>query len=122
MAMLQCAVKDNSLWPGCLQIGDIYRRSRGVKDDFTLALEQHCSAQRLPVDMVVALGRWSRNNGSLELLASHPAGGFASAMHAIYAAAAEAIGPTEADRQLARAAAAAETLPEAQAFAPRRLL
>lgn len=100
----------------------VNRDGLGSVDDFTLALEQHCSAQRLPVDMVVALNRWSRQVAGLETLSTHPAGGFGAAMHAIYAAAAEAIGPTEADRQLARAVNSAETLPEAQAFSPRRLL
>lgn len=100
----------------------VQRAGVAAQDDFTQALEQHCSAQRLPVDVAVALGRWSRGGASLALLATHPADGFAAALHAIYAAAAEAVGPAEADRQLARAATAAEALPEAEAFAPHRLL
>lgn len=100
----------------------VSRDGLGSVDDFTLALEQHCRAQRLPVDMVVGLNRWSRQAASLDTLSTHPEKGYGAAMHAIYAAAAEAIGPTEADRQLARAVSAAEALPEAQAFSPRRLL
>jgi len=40
----------------------------------------------------------------------------------VYAAAAEALGPSAADRVLARATAVAEALPEALKFSPRRLL
>lgn len=100
----------------------VQRDGMAAQDDFNAAIEQHGRAQRLPVEIAVALNRWSRQNAPLDTLAAHPVAGFAPAMHVVYAAAAEAIGPIEADRHLARATTLAEQLPEAQAFAPRRLL
>ena len=46
----------------------------------------------------------------------------ASLVHASYVAACEALGPVQADRLLSRATTAAEQLPEARAFSPRKLL
>lgn len=91
-------------------------------DDFCAALDRHTDALRLKVEQVVCMRRWANSGGTLETLSDLPEAQFGKLIHAVYAAAAEALGPTAADRALARAASVAEALPEATKFSPARLL
>lgn len=97
------------------------RAGTQTQAEFASALDHHALASRLHAEAGV-LVRWGRGTVDLDELAALPEKRLATAMHAIYAALAEALGPVAADRTLGRAAQLADALPEAREFAPSRLL
>ena len=103
-------------------LAQVTRDGSMATDDFCAALDRHTDAMRLNVEQVVCMRRWGNGAGTLEAICDLPEAQFGRLIHAVYAASAEALGPSAADRALARAAALAEALPEALKFPPRRLL
>lgn len=99
----------------------VQREGGGAEADFTRAVEQHALASRLHAE-AGSLVRWSRGSADLQEFGTTGQDRLSLLMHAIYAAAAEALGPIAADRQLARASQLADALPEALKFSPRKLL
>lgn len=99
----------------------VQREGGGAEADFTRAVEQHALAGRLHAE-AGSLVRWSRGSADLQEFGVTAQDRLSLLMHAIYAAAAEALGPIAADRQLARASQLADALPEALKFSPRKLL
>lgn len=100
----------------------VARSGAGEVRDFAAALERHAASLRLAPETFGALAAWIQRRGDLRSLAAFGEDRFSGLMHAIYAAAAEALGPVVADRALARAAQSAEALPEARQFSPGRLM
>ncbi len=103
-------------------LAQVGRDGAVATDDFCAALDRHTDALRLNVEQVVGMRRWANGSGTLEALSEFPEDHFGRLIHAVYAAAAEALGPIAADRALARAASVAESLPEALKFPPARLV
>ncbi|MFA5940125.1 MAG: hypothetical protein WC809_12280 [Sinimarinibacterium sp.] len=69
-----------------------------------------------------ALTQWIKEGASLSAFATATEDALALAVHTLYVAFCEAVGPVAADQLLARAVRVADALPEAARFPPRRLL
>lgn len=90
--------------------------------DFVHSLEAQSAAGGLRPEEGRILLAWAQSGASLSPLIHAPEDLLARAVHACYVAACEALGPVAADRALVQAVTAAEALPEARQFSPRRFL
>lgn len=103
-------------------LANVVRDGPSATQTFADALQRHSDALRTKAEHGLSLRSWAQGDGSLEPLAELADTRLGLLIHAMFAAAAEALGPTTAKRVLAHAARVAETLPEALQFPPRRLL
>lgn len=90
--------------------------------DFVASLEAQGAGSGLRSEELQPVLLWARGAGSLSGLIHSREEVLGRAVHALYVAACEALGPVAADRMLAQAVAAAEALPEARRFPARRFL
>lgn len=93
-----------------------------AKHDLIQSLQKQSGRSGLDFGRHHALTQWAKDGAPLGAFAAEPEDVLALAVHTLYVAFCEAIGPVATDQLLARAVRAAETLPEAIRFPPRRLL
>ena len=93
-----------------------------AKHDLIQSLQKLSGRSGLDFGRHHALTQWAKEDAPLGAFAAESEEVLAQAVHALYIAFCEAVGPVATDQLLARAVRAAEALPEAARFPPRRLL
>lgn len=93
-----------------------------AKHDLIQSLQKLNGRSGLDFGRHHALTQWAKEDAPLGAFAAEPEEVLAQAVHTLYIAFCEAVGPVATDQLLARAVRAAEALPEAARFPPRRLL
>lgn len=100
----------------------VLAEGRSATQEFIHSLKQQKRGLRAPAALHGLLVGWSSGEGSLAGCSEAKEKDLAHLVHAVYVAAAEALGPVNADRLLAASIASAESMPEARAFPPKRFL
>lgn len=104
----------------CARLLDGVRADQsGAYEDFKLLMRTVGLPKTLDRQELLA---WVGGEGGLDALRRSSSGLLSEILHALYVAAAGALGPVAADQLLVAAINGAEKLPEARAFAPRQLL
>jgi len=105
------------------EIFDGVRDAGGVaQHEFRLSLQNQNGHSGLSALERKQLIDWSKNGSSAADMAKTAEKTLARMVHVLYFAACEALGPVRGDRLLSLAVSAAEELPEARRYSPRKLL
>lgn len=105
------------------EIFDAVRDAGGVaQHEFRLSLQNQNGHSGLSALERKQLIDWSKNGSPAADMAKTAEKTLARMVHVLYFAACEALGPVRGDRLLSLAVAAAEELPEARRYSPRKLL